>query len=160
LSDPVETVKRFYSAFGERDHVAMNACYHPDIQFRDELFILQGKRVFAMWHMLCAGAPDLTIKLVAVEATIKGARANWQALYTFGATDRVVLNRITAEFEFKDGLIIHHQDDFSFWRWSRQALGLGGLVLGWNRSFRKRVALASNRTLDRFIAKHPEYQDS
>jgi hypothetical protein len=30
----------------------------------------------------------------------------------------------------KEGLIIEHRDHFELWRWSRQALGLKGLLLG------------------------------
>ena len=46
---------------------------------------------------------------------------------------------ITAGFAFKDGLIARHADRFSFWRWSRQALGPVGLWLGWTPFLRARV---------------------
>lgn len=65
-------------------------------------------------------------------------RAHWEAHYRFSVTKRVVHNIIEAEFTFMpEGLIATHKDTFDFWRWSRQALGLGGIVLGWIPFFRK-----------------------
>jgi hypothetical protein len=32
---------------------------------------------------------------------------------------------------FRDGKICEHHDSFDLWRWSRQALGFKGLLLGW-----------------------------
>ena len=66
-------------------------------------------------------------------------RAHWDAHYTFSRTGRPVHNSITAGFAFKDGLIARHADRFSFWRWSRQALGPVGLWLGWTPLLRARV---------------------
>jgi hypothetical protein len=43
----------------------------------------------------------------------------------------MVVNEIRAEFVFKHRLIVEHRDHFDLWRWSRQALGLKGLLLGW-----------------------------
>jgi hypothetical protein len=65
--------------------------------------------------------------------------AEWQAWYTFSATGRPVHNRISAEFAFHEGTIIRHIDRFSFWRWSRQALGPVGGLLGWSGLVRNRV---------------------
>jgi predicted negative regulator of RcsB-dependent stress response len=49
-----------------------------------------------------------------------------------------VINRIRAEFFFKDGLIIRHTDDFDIWKWSKQALGTGHL-LGWTGYMQKKI---------------------
>jgi hypothetical protein len=40
---------------------------------------------------------------------------------------RPVVNRISAQFYFQDGLI-RHTDDFDIWKWSKQALGLTGYL--------------------------------
>ncbi|MGB0347184.1 MAG: nuclear transport factor 2 family protein, partial [Balneolaceae bacterium] len=58
-----------------------------------------------------------------------------------------------------DGLIINHQDDFDFWRWSTQALGFPGLILGWSPFLKKKVQKQALDSLNAFISKHPEYQD-
>jgi len=58
--------------------------------------------------------------------------ARWVARYTFGQTDRSVVNDVRSEFRFDPvGLIVTQRDEFAFWRWARQALGPVGLLLGW-----------------------------
>ncbi|MNF00224.1 hypothetical protein D3C80_1990190 [compost metagenome] len=42
-----------------------------------------------------------------------------------------MVNDIQARFLFRDGKICEHHDHFDLWRWSRQALGAKGLLLGW-----------------------------
>jgi hypothetical protein len=44
---------------------------------------------------------------------------------------RTVVNDIQARFVFRDGKICEHHDHFDLWRWSRQALGTQGPLLGW-----------------------------
>ena len=45
----------------------MIECYHPEIHFKDEVFNLNGKKVGAMWHMLCERGKDLEISFKANE---------------------------------------------------------------------------------------------
>ena len=133
-------VERFYSAFGRRDHATMAACYQPDARFSDPAFgELRGEEVTSMWRMLCERGRDLEIVFDRVEATDDRGSAHWEADYTFAATGRRVHNDITATFRFREGLIAEHDDRFSFWRWSRQALGPAGLALGWTPLLRGKV---------------------
>jgi len=152
-------IHTFYSSFAQRDYKTMGECYHSEAKFKDEAFQLEGKQVPAMWHMLCERAKDLIIDYDQVEVSANTGSANWVARYTFTATKRPVVNKIAASFIFKDGLIINHQDDFDFWRWSTQALGFPGLILGWSPFLRKRVQAQALDSLNAFIGKHPEYQD-
>jgi hypothetical protein len=46
---------------------------------------------------------------------------------------------INSRFTLKDGLIHTQHDRFSMWKWSRQALGLQGLILGWTPHVRDKV---------------------
>jgi hypothetical protein len=137
----------------------MGECYHPEVKFKDEAFQLVGKQVPAMWHILCQRGKDLEIEYDQVEVSSNTGSANWVARYTFSATKRPVVNQIAASFIFKDGLIINHQDDFDFWRWSTQALGFPGLILGWSPFLKKKVQKQALDSLNAFISKHPEYQD-
>ena len=57
---------------------------------------------------------------------------------------------IHARFRLDAGLIVEHVDDFDFWRWSRQALGPAGLLLGWSPFLRDKVRREAARTLARF----------
>jgi ketosteroid isomerase-like protein len=136
----MSTMARFYDAFQRRDADAMCACYHPQAQFSDPVFPrLDARQVCGMWHMLLNAGNDLRITYVVVEETGDRGSVVWDAHYTFNRTGRRVHNRITARFTFKDGLILTHVDRFDFWRWSRQALGMPGWLLGWSPLIRKKV---------------------
>ena len=44
-----------------------------------------------------------------------------------------------------------HRDRFSFWRWSRQALGLPGVLLGWSPSLKRKVRSTAAGNLKKFL---------
>ena len=150
-------IERFYTAFQKKDYKTMAACYHPDAYFRDEAFELTGKKPGAMWHMLCERGKDMEM---AFSVSTEGGRisAHWEPKYSFSQTGRFVHNIIDAEFEFKDGLIIKHIDRFNFWSWSRQALGLPGLLLGWSSFLQNKVSKMAMGNLAIFIEKHDIYK--
>ena len=148
-------INRFYGAFTNRDWATMASCYHPDVHFTDPVFDLSGPRVAQMWRMLCTQGKDLQLTFSGVQADDKAGSAHWDARYTFSKTGRPVLNQIDAHFEFSDGLIHRHIDRFDFWRWSRQALGAPGVLLGWSGFLRGKVQQQAARSLDSFVAKHP-----
>jgi ketosteroid isomerase-like protein len=146
-------IERFYSAFARRDHATMASCYAPDARFSDPAFgELRGPEVAAMWRMLCERGTDLELDFSDVAADGERGSAHWVADYTFSATGRRVHNEIDASFRFRDGLIAEHDDRFSFWRWSRQALGPIGLVAGWTPLVQGKVRAQARANLDRFMA--------
>jgi ketosteroid isomerase-like protein len=145
-----DVVQRFYAAFDRRDGEAMAACYAPDAHFQDPVFgDLTGLEAGAMWRMLTRTARDLRVELPEHD----GRSAHWIARYTFSATGRPVVNDVRAQFQIVDGLIADHVDRFSFWKWSRQALGTKGLLLGWTPFLRSKVGGTARAGLDKFIAK-------
>ena len=147
-----DLIRTFYSAFQRCDGPAMAACYHADIVFNDPVFPgLQGERAGMMWRMLTAGAKDLKIEFDGGESDGTSGRAHWVATYTFSATGRKVVNDIQASFTFKDGLIAAHTDVFDFWKWSSQALGASGMLLGWTPIIRNAVRKQAAAGLDKFI---------
>jgi ketosteroid isomerase-like protein len=147
-------IERFYSAFGRRDHETMAACYRPDARFSDPAFgELVGDEVTAMWRMLCERGEDLEIAFDSVEASGDRGSARWQADYTFSATGRRVHNEISASFRFREGLIAEHDDRFSFWHWSRQALGPAGAALGWTPLLRARVRAQARAQLRDYMGR-------
>ncbi|CAN5415080.1 nuclear transport factor 2 family protein [soil metagenome] len=128
----VQLIEGFYKAFDDGDGKAMAACYAPDVHFSDPVFPdLRGDRAGAMWQMLTEGPGEVRVELLEHQADDLTGSAHWLAKYTFSETGRPVVNDIRAAFVFKDGLIVDHHDDFSFYAWSRQALGPTGLLLGW-----------------------------
>lgn len=148
-------IQRFYSAFAARDAAGMKACYHPEIVFSDPAFgELRGAEAGAMWAMLVERGKDLQVTVSDIHADDTRGRAHWDARYTFGQTGRSVLNRIDAEFEFRDGLIVRHTDTFDFKQWARQALGPVGLVLGWTPLLQNKVRATARDGLEKYMAKH------
>ena len=111
---------------------------------------LRGKDAGDMWRMLLSRAKDLEVTLDEASADDEGGRAKWTARYTFTKTGRPVVNRIDAMFAFRDGLIVRHYDNFSFWRWASQALGPVGKLLGWSLPIKWKVRKEAARSLERF----------
>jgi len=157
MSSNKALIESFYAAFKNKDFKTMAECYHADAYFRDEAFELKGKQVGAMWHMLCERGADMVLTY-SVSETNGVVTAHWEPKYSFSQTGRFVHNIIDAEFEFKDGKIVRHIDHFDFWRWSRQSLGMPGLLLGWSSFLKKKVGTMANKALAGFIKKHPEYE--
>ena len=148
-----ELIRRFYAAFAARDGGAMAGCYAPDARFSDPVFPdLRGDQPGAMWRMLTGRADDLKVELLEHQAKGDHGSASWVAYYTFTQTGRPVENHVSATFRFADGLIAEHRDEFDFHRWSRQALGTSGLLLGWTPLLRAAVRRRARAGLDEFMA--------
>lgn len=149
-------IKTFYTAFGQRDVDSMLSCYHPQVVFSDPVFgTLAAVETQAMWRMLNARARDLRVEFRDVEAGERRGRAHWEAWYTFAATGRAVHNRIDADFQFADGLIVRHVDRFSLWRWAAMALGAKGAMLGWVPSVRGAIRAQAAKGLAAYLASAP-----
>ena len=147
-----DLIQRFYEAFDRHDGDAMAACYAPDAHFSDPVFTdLRGQEPGAMWRMLTGRSEDLSVELAEHSADGDRGSAHWIARYTFGATGRKVVNDVRAEFRFENGLIAEHTDRFGFWRWTRQALGAPGVLLGWTPIVQGRVRREARAGLDEFM---------
>ncbi len=154
-----ELLKKFYSAFASLDADTMASCYHENAEFDDPAFSLRGKKeIVGMWTMLCTAVKEKgrdvwKLEFSDISADDVQGKAHWEPLYRFSATGRMVHNIIDAKFRFKDGLIISHHDHFDFWRWSKQALGAPGLILGWSSFLKKKVRAQAAANLSAFMAK-------
>lgn len=146
-------VHQFYTAFSRGDYATMQSLYHPEATFHDPAFgQLNAQQTKAMWQMLLTGAKDLKVTFDQVSGDASAGRCTWQAWYTFSRTGRLVHNVVQAHFRFRDGLIIEHRDHFSLWRWSRQALGLSGWLLGWSPVVANKVNDTARRGLEKFMS--------
>ena len=144
-------IENFYRAFQAQDGKAMAASYHPQAQFWDPVFqSLEGPAVGTMWIMLCAQAQELKVQLKDLAVDGDQGQATWVAQYRFGRQGREVHNVIGARFQFQDGRILNHRDSFDLWRWSRQALGLSGVLLGWSPWFQRQIQHRAQAGLIRF----------
>ena len=115
-----ELIERFYTAFAAGDVETMASCYHQDARFSDPVFPdLDGRdEVMKMWRTLVGRSDDINIVLGDHAADDRRGTAHWTATYTF-----------------------------TFWKWSRQALGTPGLLLGWSPILKKKVRAQSAQLL-------------
>ncbi len=151
-----KTIETLYAAFARLDSEAMAACYAESARFDDAAFSLSGRReIGGMWRMLCEAVKAKGRDVWKLEVSaITDNSAHWEPVYRFSATGRMVHNIIDARFEFDGaGLILRHTDSFDFWRWSRQALGAPGLLLGWTPFLRGKVRARAGASLKAYLAR-------
>lgn len=148
-----QLVKRFYQAFQQLDAETMAACYADDVRFSDPAFTnLQGQEAADMWRMLTSRAQNFSLVFDGIEADDTQGKAHWVATYLFSQTGNTVVNDIQARFTFKDGKIVTHTDSFDLWKWSGQALGFKGKLLGWAPFVHKAIRQQAAKGLAQFRA--------
>ena len=149
-----QVIRRFYTAFQQLDDATMLDCYSNDAIFSDPVFgILQGAELKAMWEMLCKSAKNFSLTFSDIQLLDdEYATCNWVATYTFSKTGRNVVNHIKAHMRIRNGKITEHTDKFDLWKWSRQALGIPGLLLGWSGFIQNKVHNNARKSLDKFMA--------
>ena len=148
-----DLIHKFYNSFSNFDLEGMASCYHKNIEFQDPAFgSLKGERAIKMWAMLISRKEVIReIRFSNIQAGEENGSADWVAEYAYGPEKRKVVNRVHAEFKFRDGKIIKHYDHFDLWKWSRQALGPVGYLLGWSLFLQGKIHKETNRRLDEFI---------
>lgn len=155
----ISLLTEFYDAFQHLDAERMVSCYHQDAEFKDPVFPdLDYQGVTSMWRMLCGQAKAFSLTYSDIDANDTNGRAKWEATYAFSQTGRTVHNIIEAQFEFKDGLIYRHRDNFDLWRWSRMALGPAGVLLGWTPLLQNKIRSMADKNLRSFISKRQQQQ--
>lgn len=154
--DHAAVITSFYASFAKHDYEGMAACYHEEIEFHDPVFeTLRGIQAKAMWQMLLERSKgNLKIVFSDIQASGSAGSAHWEAFYPFSKTGRNVHNIIDATFEFKDGKIIKHHDYFDLYRWSRQAFGPAGTLLGFMPFFQKKVRDTAKKSLQAYLLKY------
>jgi ketosteroid isomerase-like protein len=146
-----ELIERFYRAFQDLDAEAMAACYARDVRFEDPVFgMLHGREAGDMWRMLLSRAADFSLTYGDIKATGQTVTANCVATYRFSRTGRTVVNEIRSKFAIRDGEIVEQTDSFDLWRWSRQALGLKGWLLGGTSIVQDRIRNEARKGLADF----------
>lgn len=148
-----QLIETFYTAFQNENAEKMAECYHHNIVFKDPAFgKIKGRKAKAMWHMLLErGKGNLKVSFSNVRTEDETGSAEWIAHYPYGDKKRPVINHVKAAFTFADGQILTHTDTFSTWKWSRQALGLPGLLLGWTGFMKNKVQKTTNALLKDYM---------
>ncbi|HEV1997636.1 MAG TPA: nuclear transport factor 2 family protein [Candidatus Dormibacteraeota bacterium] len=148
-----QLLETFYSSFQRLDADGMNACYAPDVSFRDPVFMqLDGDHARGMWKMLASGSRGIDLTYEVGEVGEAEGRATWVAKYNFTATGRSVENHISSHFWFKDSLISRQEDTFDLWRWASMALGPKGMLTGWLPPVQAQIRAQATDRLDKFMA--------
>jgi ketosteroid isomerase-like protein len=150
-----QIIRHFYESFAQSNSAEMIACYHDEVEFSDPAFgLLKGADAKNMWKMLVERAKgNIKIEFKNVAADEKKGSADWTADYLFSKTGRNVHNEIHAEFEFKDGKIFRHNDTFDIWKWSKQALGMSGSLLGWSSFLQNKIRQNAKESLREYSEK-------
>ncbi len=154
MTNNEELINKFYTAFNKLDATTMNSCYSDDIIFNDPGFgLLKGDEAKAMWQMLCKRAKDFSLTYGnIINLDEEYSTCDWVATYTFSKTGRIVVNKIRANMKFANGKIIEHSDAFSLHKWSVQALGFSGWLLGWNKFFQNKIKIAAKKSLLQYVS--------
>ncbi len=150
-----QLISDFYSSFQKLDAQGMTDCYSEDVVFYDPVFeLLEAPAARAMWRMLCANARDFKLSF----SNIKDLgddyyTCDWIATYTFSKTGKTVVNNVKAHMKILEGRIVEHSDGFSLHKWSKQALGFSGWLLGWNSFFQRKIKNTAKQNLLRYMEK-------
>lgn len=148
-----ELISTFYRAFAEKDHTTMSESYAEGATFADPVFVhLKTDETRAMWRMFCTSGNEVSVTFSDVQADDKHGSAKWEAVYKFPPTKRPVHNKVSASFDFADGRIVKHDDNFDLYRWTRMALGPLGITLGWTPMVQGQVRKKAAAQLQRFMA--------
>lgn len=153
MSENRSVIEKFYQSFQKLDAAGMNACYSDYPLFNDPVFgMLEGQEVKAMWEMLCKNAKNFKLGYSDIQLLDdEYCTCRWTATYTFSRTGRKVVNEIKAHMRIQDGKITEHTDQFDFWKWSRQALGVSGWILGWSHYLRNKVHKSAVAGLSKYM---------
>lgn len=148
-----QLIHHFYTSFQNQDVKTMQDCYADNASFSDPVFTgLNAQQVRMMWAMLLRSGKEMRIEFRNIKETKNGATAEWDAWYTFSATGNKVHNQIEASFVIANGKIVKHTDQFSFYKWAKQALGLTGLLLGWTHFLKNKISATAKKKLETFMS--------
>lgn len=152
VKEHVALIEKFYTAFSKKDFKSMCECYHNDLEFEDPAFgVLNYDQACAMWTMLLSRNSDIEVTYKNAWSENEFGGVDWEAIYPFSQTGRIVHNKIDAKFEFKDGLIVGHRDYFDLYKWCRMALGMPGILLGWTSYLQKKVQTQCATMLEKYM---------
>jgi len=153
MNNSENIINHFYTCFKNKDIKGMQDCYAESAVFNDPVFKdLNAAQVRQMWAMLIKSGKDMQVEFSTVTADEHSGRAQWVASYTFSATGNKVINKVNAIFILENGKIISHTDEFNFYQWAKQALGLTGRLLGWTSFLKAKIRKKATNKLHQYMA--------
>jgi hypothetical protein len=94
----------------------------------------------ALWRAIFAATRDSTLNFTIVDLGLTNARVEGIATFSLIASGRSVICRFSSALHIRDQQVICHDDHFDAWAWSSMAFGPAGLLLGWSKAWRRRMA--------------------
>ncbi|PVF96937.1 hypothetical protein CPB86DRAFT_786428 [Serendipita vermifera] len=139
-----ELVERYLSAYKSLDLKAMEECMDPEFTFSDPAFpLLDAKHAKAMFSMFINGRDTNKMEIEYQDIAKSSEDLKYTATYTvrYLFNGRPVTNVIRPTFTISpsSNLFVSQVDDFPFYPWARQALGLSGWLLGWTGYLQSKV---------------------
>jgi ketosteroid isomerase-like protein len=155
MQSNAELIQHFYQSFANGAIEDMVNCYEDTATFEDPAFgQLKGEDVRNMCRMLHESSKgQLKVTFHSIQENKDSVSAKWIAEYVFSQTGRKVVNEIEAHFVVKNGKIVQHIDTFNLWKWSRQALGSTGFMIGYTSVFKKALQKKTHHLLRKFVQK-------
>jgi hypothetical protein len=135
-------VEQLFKAFQSKDTDAIFATYAADCQFDHPLIGRLSKNEFSMAiRAFMRATPDYELAFQINHTDAKRVDVEWTITHIFHLTAKVIKQHGTTTCFLSNNRIVQQIDKFDRRAWSRQAMGMTGLVLsfvpGW-RSFIER----------------------
>ena len=132
-------VEQFYAALNAKDLLTLRSLYHPKAEYNDEIFSLNYKEILALWYSSMQPEMELVAEVHSIDQQKESIVTHWTISYTIASINKRITLDEVGRFEFQDGLIIRHTDEYSFYRWCAQAFGVAGMLASWSKWLRKKV---------------------
>lgn len=141
LASVRQVTDRLFSALRRRDAADVAACYDKDAVFSSP-FIgdVRGAEVEALWRAIFAATRDSTLSYTIVDLGLTTARVEGMATFSLVTSGRSVTSRFDSALYIRDQRVVCHDDTFDAWAWACMAFGPTGLILGWSKAWRRRMA--------------------
>ncbi|KIM24981.1 hypothetical protein M408DRAFT_331453 [Serendipita vermifera MAFF 305830] len=153
-----ELVERYLAAYKAGDLQAMEACMDPEFTFSDPAFPhLDTKHAKGMFAMFINNRDTNKMEVEYTDIKKGTNDLTYTATYTvkYLFAGRPVTNVIRPTFTISPttNLLLTQVDDFPFYPWARQALGLPGLLLGWSGYLQGKVQQTAGSRLEHSMKK-------
>jgi ketosteroid isomerase-like protein len=141
LASVRHVTERLFSALRRRDAAGIAACYDEDAVFSSPLIgDVRGTEVEAVWRAIFAKTRESALSFTIVDLGLTTARVEGTVTFSLVASGRSVTSRFNSALHIRDLRVVCHDDHFDAWAWSSMAFGPAGLLLGWSKAWRRRMA--------------------
>jgi len=133
---PAVLLLKFFKAVQTQDVKAIGECYHNDIEYYEPAYgKMTGPRALGYWSFFFSQVKEMQCEYDGLKINGDKGTLHIEEWYTWSATGHAVHNLVDCEFDFKDGKIFRHIDNYNLNAWAFQSLG--AKYLGWTKKTRE-----------------------